>query len=182
VLHVRRQVIRGAAVAGLLLGLLAGCGDDDSEPATSATDAPDSGSTEPDGSTTTEGTLPPPFQDGEYFGKIDDIDFETEGGPYADFDVARLHTGAEATQAQADGVPGCEEAIDYCIEDTEDANRLVAIADDVEVLDVDYESGSSDARPSDLETFDADTTPPGQWVEITVTDAEVTRIEEIYFP
>ena len=179
-----RRVIRGVAVAGLVVGLLAACGDDD-DATTSDTEAPDPGSTEPDGTTdgagTTEGTLPPAFQDGTYFGKIDDIDFESDDGPYADFDVARLHEGAAAEQAQADGVPGCEEAIDYCIEDTDDTNKLVPIADEVEVLDVDHEDDCCAAKPSDLETFDADTNPPGQWVEITVADGEITRIEEIYF-
>ena len=172
---------RGLAVAVVLVGLLAACGDDGS-----TAQAPDPGSTEPgggtDGASTTEGTLPPAFQDGTYFGKIDDIDFESDGGPYADFDVARLLQGAEAEQAQVDGVPGCEEAIDYCIEDTDDTNKLVPIADGAEVLDIDYASGDTEAQPGDLETFDADDDPPGRWVEITLADGEITRIEEIYFP
>ena len=172
------RVTRGLAVAAVLLGLLAACGDDGS-----TAEAPDPGSTEPDGGTsTTEGTLPPAFQDGTYFGKIEGIDFESDGGPYADFDVARLHTGAAAEQALADGVPGCEEAIDYCIEDTDDTNKLVPIAADVEVLDIDVEGSGTEAQPSDLETFAADDTEAGQWVEITVVDGEITRIEEIYFP
>ena len=175
-------MIRGVVVAGLVVGLVAGCGDDDATSEGTDVTGPESGSTEPDGATTTEGTLPPAFQDGTYFGRIDDIDVESDGGPYADFDVARLHEGVAAEQAMADGVPGCEEAVDYCIEDADDTNELVPIADDVEVLDIDYEGDCCDAKPSDLETFDADNDPPGQWVEITVADGEITRIEEIYFP
>jgi hypothetical protein len=177
-------MVRGMAVAGLVLGLLAACGDDASSESADAT-APDPGSTEPEGgtdaSTTTEGTLPPAFQDGTYFGKIEGIDLDGAGGPYADFDVARLHEGTAAEQAMADGVPGCEEAIDYCIEDEDDTNELVPIADDVEVLEVDVDD-CCDATPSDLETFAAGDTEAGRWVEITVADGEITKIEEIYFP
>lgn len=180
----RVRAIRGIAVAGLVLGLL-GCGDDDDDSTTAG--GPDPGSTEPDGGTdaessTTEDTLPPAFEDGTYFGYISDIDVETDGGPYADFDVARLYTGDAALQAQADDVPGCEEVVDYCIDNADDTHKLVPIVDDADVLDIDIAGDCCEAATGDLETFDADRNPPDTPVEITVADGEITRIEEIYFP
>ena len=181
----RVRAIRGIAVAGLVLGLL-GCGDDDDDSTTAG--GPDPGSTEPDGGTDADeldhrGHAAAGLRGRHHFGYISDIDVETDGGPYADFDVAqavhgrRRAAGPGGRRARVRGGRRLLHRQRRRHRTSSSRSRTTPTCSTST-----YAGDCCEAATGDLETFDADRNPPDTPVEITVADGEITRIEEIYFP
>jgi hypothetical protein len=147
------------------------------------------GATPPTGATDT--TIPPRLEDGEHFGFIDKV---SPAPQTMVFDLAYFFTGDEANDVAAERGDEVPVPNDYYIVNDNPRLRKLALAPDVEIVLIDWNTCCDQTFLGDLDTF-ADAME-GSFVEIdgqiyggsgspyflTVEDGLVTRIQEQFLP
>ena len=187
----RTRFVGGLLTAGLLVAVLAGCGDDKGDaksPDTTTSTTAGATSTTADGTSTTAGdaenggaTKGDVLLDGRHFGYVTTL-VAGHDEITGQFDLATLLTGEAAAKAQE--AAGVEEPLDFYITNVNPKERPIVVDPEATVLDVDYDA-CCDQHPTDPASWVADRDARNETrtpCYITIKDGVVTKIEEQYLP
>ena len=191
-------IVAAVAIAGTVAGIALtrdgrdradATGSTGSTGATGTTDP--TGATGPTGTGPTGPTIPPRLEDGEHFGFIDKVSPAPETMV---FDLAYFFTGDEANEVAASRGDEVPVPNDYYIVNDNPKLRKLALAPDVEIVLIDWNTCCDQTFLGDLDTFAE--AMEGSFVEIdgqiyggsgspyfvTVEDGVVVRIQEQFLP